>query len=166
MKWEHLDRDHNILFPSDFRDFARLYGAGLIGDYISVSVPDSGNRFVDLLQKSRDFVATLYGVRETLPTRMSYTLEPRGGGLIMWAANEDGDLCFWIVEGEDPDLWRVGIYSRNLNNWSEYSCGFVEFLVGVLSGAVESPFYRSDFPSKPITFKTWRTHLDELFAEN
>lgn len=163
--WERLEHDYGISFPSDFRDFAQVYGAGIVDDYISVSVPDPGNRFVDLLQKSRDFTATLKGVQETLPAQMSHLLDSRIDEILMWAADEDGDLCFWTPEGRDPEHWNVGVYSRNFNDWTQYSCGFAEFLVEVLTRVTESPFYRSDFPSEYPAFKTWRKHLDDLLAE-
>ncbi|MFI9772712.1 hypothetical protein ACIHJG_38610 [Streptomyces sp. NPDC052415] len=163
--WDHVERNYELPFPADFKDFIRRYGAGLIDDYLSVKAPDPGNRFIDLIQSSFDFAGTLRGVRDTLPVELSHPLESRVGGIILWAANEDGDLCFWISDGHNPDRWRVGVYSRNFNDWNEYPFGFSEFLVGVLKGEIESPFSRSDFPSKRPGFKFWRTYLDELLDE-
>jgi hypothetical protein len=164
--WGRLERDFRISFPQDFKDFARVFGAGVIDEYVSISIPDPGNSFVDLIQKSRNFVETLHGVKETLPIQLSYPLESRVGGIIMWAANEDGDLCFWIPDVENPNQWRIGVYSRNYNDWHEYPFGFSEFLFGILTGVIESPFSRSDFPPKSPHFKSWHTALNELLNED
>ncbi|ATW52326.1 hypothetical protein CGZ69_35840 [Streptomyces peucetius subsp. caesius ATCC 27952] len=164
--WERLEREYRIPFPSDFRDFIGLYGAGVVDGYLSISAPDPANPRIDLFRGSQVLVATLRGVRETLPENMCrHPLQSRVGGIIRWAANEDGDLCFWISDSDDPEQWRVGVYSRNFNDWHEYDCGFAEFLVQVLTGALESPFSRSDFPPESPCFTPWRTHLDELLVE-
>jgi hypothetical protein len=158
--WTRMEEEFSIPFPADFRDFARIFGAGLLDDYISITIPWPGNGFIDLIQSSNDFLETLRGVRDTLPAEMTYPLESRVGGLILWGANEDTDLCFWIPEGA-PNQWRTGVYSRTFNDWTEYQCGFAEFLVGVVSGEIESPFAASDFPSQRPLFKSWHQRLDE-----
>lgn len=164
--WRQAEEVSGIPFPQDFKDFVGYFGPGVIDDYVSVSAPDPGNPSIDLVGKSANFVETLRGVRDTLPADLSYLLESRVGGLIMWGANEDGDLCFWISEPGDPEQWRVGVYSRNFNGWTEYPCGFAEFLVGVVNGKIESPFSRADFPPASCSFKTWRAYLDELLDED
>lgn len=165
--WGQVEEVSGVSFPTDFKDFVACLGAGLIDDYVSVSAPDPDNTSIDLIGKSENFVETLRGVRETLPEELSaYPLRSRVGGIIMWGANEDGDLCFWIAEPGDPDQWRVGVYNRNFNDWREYPCGFAEFLVGVLTREIESPFSRADFPPESSSFKTWRVYLDELLDED
>lgn len=159
--WSRMESEFGISFPSDFRDFTRVFGAGLLDGYVSISVPDAENRFIDLIRRSEEYLHSLNGVRGTLPVQLAYPLESRIGGLIVWGVNEDADLCCWIPEG-DPDEWRVGVYSRTFNDWMEYQCGFAEFLVGVMSGEIESPFARSDFPSRLPFFESWRRRLEEF----
>lgn len=163
--WVHIEREFHIPFPRDFRDFVRIFGAGSLDDYLAILAPVPGNNYIDLIQSSRNFLETLNGVREALPAEMIYPLESRVGGLVKWAGNEDGDLCFWIASGVDPNAWKVAVYSRTFNDWTEYDCGFAAFLVRIVTREIDSPFARSDFPSSSPSFKSWRQEFEEFLGE-
>ncbi|CAL9540106.1 hypothetical protein [Streptomyces sp. enrichment culture] len=74
--------------------------------------------------------------------------------LIAWGIDGTSDLLCWLAEGDDPERWRVAVYSRGIDGWVFTDCGMAEFLYRALGGEfadVLTGVSRRDRPPRFLT---------------
>ncbi|MQS15922.1 hypothetical protein F7Q99_27620 [Streptomyces kaniharaensis] len=144
MPWSAALRAIGIGLPSDYREFIDVFGAGEIRGDLGildplprpggVNVADGISRMVR--RTTEDIGLEFRAMREESFDLCPYQVYPEAGGLLMWAGNYNGDICFWLTEGADPDRWPVIVWHRGRfpDGWSRYDMGMVEFLLLVVAG--------------------------------
>ncbi|MEY9876202.1 hypothetical protein ABH931_005712 [Streptacidiphilus sp. MAP12-33] len=76
-------------------------------------------------------------MRDEDSDRCPYPIFPEAGGLLEWGSNYNGDTCFWLTQGSNPDSWSTIVWLRGRNfddPWRRYDVGVVEFLNMVIHG--------------------------------
>lgn len=145
--WERMSESWGKEFPSDFRHFIEVYGAGTIANYLSILKPEPKG-----IEPGSDDM-----LMETVNARNAWAREPKSPELmgtdpelIAWGLDSSSDILCWDASGDDPGAWPVLVRSRDDNLWSRYDCGMVEFLVRIL---------RADFADCPLgDVSLWGRH--------
>ncbi|UYQ65015.1 SMI1/KNR4 family protein [Streptomyces peucetius] len=136
--WALLGESWGKEFPGDHRQFIELYGAGNMGNYLSIvrpepkgAQPESGGMLEE----------TVNAVNAWDREQKAPGLEGASPELIAWGVDGSSDLLCWDASGGDPDRWPVLVFNRDDALWRRYDCGMTEFLVRVL---------RADFDECPL----------------
>ncbi|MEU4669437.1 hypothetical protein AB0F91_15980 [Amycolatopsis sp. NPDC023774] len=120
----------------DYKEYAGLYPALNIDEFINVLHPNSGNPFVNLIQANiriREMWSMIYAQADG---DFPHPIFPAAGGLFPWAYNDDNGYYFWKTGG-DPSSWTVVVVESL--QWWEHPGGFGDFLSGWTAGTVVSP---------------------------
>lgn len=102
-------------FPSDYKEFVSVYGAGGIGNaeiegYLSLMTPEvSSDGLPDGEMDEETEVAREDWDEDLSAKPEGMTLGP--DRIITWGADAAGDLICWLAEGESPDSWPVLVNS-------------------------------------------------------
>jgi hypothetical protein len=151
--WEESRAAAGLDFPSDYRAFVDLYGGGYIGGpddferhkvYAPSSVPmrrpAGATGFEGFVAWHTSEIAPMFaGASESFWGGTVYPMYPAPGGLLTWGEDEQGDLFWWLTEGDDPDTWPVVMWARGPATTYRFDIGMVEFLHSMLSGEGPSP---------------------------
>jgi hypothetical protein len=132
--WEQMERSWGTHFPSDYKEFIAVYGAGGISAYLGLVPPEP--RAVGGEEPSFQGMEV-----ETLNALDIWRDKGPGGAVqdrvIVWGIDSSADILCWRVKGDDPDAWPVTVWNQDDATWQEYACGMVEFLCGVFLGSFD-----------------------------
>ncbi len=134
--WQQVAESWNTAFPSDYRDFLDVFGAGTIDDYLVLATvldhaPDARESTVGGLT---DVARSLHQEHSDWP----YPVWPRNGGLICWGATIDSDVLYWDTTDSDPDRWPVVVRNRE-GDFTRFDFGMAEFVLRMLGPSGERP---------------------------
>ncbi len=131
--WEALARSWGKAFPSDYRQFIELYGAGTIQDYLVVVTPEpKGRPHRNATRGMRHETANAAEAWASMTK--SPELADSAPELIAWGADASADILCWDASGDDPERWPVLVCNRDDQLWRRYDIGMAGFLVCVMSG--------------------------------
>jgi hypothetical protein len=146
--WAQSRHEIGFDFPSDYREFIDLYGSVRINGELSVwtpklrpSEPGAPIGFPGFVWNTAhdggvgDYLAGAYEDGDL--TECPYPVYPAPGGLLIWGNNPNGDHCFWLTEGDDPDRWPIAIWYRQLAKWDRFDGGVPAFLLAIVTGRYE-----------------------------
>ena len=146
--WDEIESALGFRLPSDYRWFCDTYGGGSIRNgasradfeiFAPVSAPASsctaglaGLRGYHMGGFHEAF--TYDGADEEMWNGAPYSVYPEPGGVLGWGMSEWGDSFFWLMRGEDPNVWPVVAWMRDPAEAFTLDCGFVEFLRRIVTG--------------------------------
>ncbi|MFC5910343.1 SMI1/KNR4 family protein [Streptacidiphilus monticola] len=142
--WDLAPAEVGFQFPDDYRDFADLYGAGLVNDQLLIWTPslkrdkvregDARKGFASLVEGApsgiSDYLAELH---EEEPEENPYPMYPDEEGLIAWGNDYSGNHFIWLTGDADPNKWPIISWNRS-GYWFRFDGGFGDFLVANLTG--------------------------------
>lgn len=140
--WDAVVNQWGRQFPADYMEFANIYDAGTISNYLLVGsvglIPEAST--------TADFTYLTPTADQLEMLESPFPAFPDPGGLIGWAANPDGDSVFWETGSEE---WKIVVWRRHplygASHWSIYDCGMVEFLLRIFDCTLpENPFSGTD----------------------
>ncbi|SEO39758.1 hypothetical protein SAMN05216267_102557 [Actinacidiphila rubida] len=149
--WQHSRTEVGFDFPSDYRAFVDRYGGGQIGTPGSLRCfvygpsslsarPGMPTGFKGFVEWHVSDIAPMFeGCDEDYWGGTVYPMYPEPGGLLTWGENEQGDLFWWLTEGDDPDRWPIVMWARGPATTFRFDSGMVGLLVSMLSGDFPSP---------------------------
>jgi hypothetical protein len=150
--WEQSRAAAGLDFPSDYRAFVGLYGGGYIRGQdswgkLSVYAPSVAPRrpgepagFQGFVAwHASEFASMFEGLDEDSWGGTVYPMYPAPGGLLTWGENEQGDLFWWLTEGDDPDAWPVVMWARGPATTYRFDAGMAEVLHSMVRGEIPSP---------------------------
>ncbi|MGW7288158.1 SMI1/KNR4 family protein [Streptomyces sp. NPDC054847] len=127
--WVRMAQSWGKDLPADYRQFIELYGAGTMGNYLSVLKPEAKGA-----EPESDEM-----LQETANARHAWAGPPHPPGpadaepeLIAWGVDASADILCWDASGDDPGAWPVLVYNRDDALWRRFDCTMAEFLVRVL----------------------------------
>lgn len=152
--WQAAEAKLRTPLPDDIKQFNQTYGMGMIGGEILVRVPVRVGGFAFTADGSAP--DTLDMLNEAGEIDPQVAIYPDESGLLAWASSQNGDLWFWVTEGE-PNDWTVAvvprtalrqvIYFYDLNATSYLARFAAEQLDDDFSR--EWPFSRSTYVTRP-----------------
>jgi len=131
--WEPLEAYLGTTLPQDYKDFARLYGAGLFMDFLIVYIPEIRDHRLTLEPQVGE-APRMFSSREHLP----HPFWPDISGLIRFGCTDLGNQLYWLPEGP-PDDWKVVMWDRQggaLDAFETFDCGLAALLAGLADGTV------------------------------
>lgn len=150
--WGQSRTDVGFDFPSDYRAFVDLYGGGHIEGsnsfemfdiYAPCVVPrrrgEPGGFEGFVAWHASEFASMFEDADEDFWGGTKYAMYPASGGLLTWGENEQGDLFWWLTEGDDPDAWPVIMWARGPATTYRFDVGMVGFLHSMASRKAPSP---------------------------
>jgi|GEM_PF-2497420 len=152
--------------PRDYRAFVETFPPREFGGKVSVIRPGHGNyprsEYLGFYAHRLD---DLRGWREKGHGRFPYPIFPEAGGVLPWGRGNEGELYFWLTDGQDPDSWPVVWTDRDKLDWQTYHGTMCEFLIGLL--ATEEPVPAAPPAARPAGSRPrWGRRLPEnQFAE-
>jgi hypothetical protein len=132
--WELLQSTLGVALPADFRELADRYPSLKLDDFLFLRMPDPGNE-IGYVRGTSDINEMMDSLSPDGMTE-DYAFHPAEGGLIPWAASDQGDYFFWRKDGADPDRWPVVVFTAN-GDWWEHDGSCLALVVGFIDGSVE-----------------------------
>lgn len=125
--WQTLEQQHQLIFPSDFKQFIGVYGTGTIVDFITIFNPfstyESANFFHNM-----NFVLP----NERRFQQIPLPLYPEPNGLLPFANTYDGDNLWWQTTGA-PDEWHTVITRVKSDEYERYPLTMTEFFTNLIA---------------------------------
>ncbi|CAL9335350.1 hypothetical protein SUDANB106_00159 [Streptomyces sp. enrichment culture] len=146
--WEALSAAWGVCFPSDYRAFMEVYGAGGISDCLEVLRPLGPDRMDD-----GGMASETANARDQWSPDSAVDGVAGGGGttgdVLAWGVTTAADVLCWLTSPADPDRWPVAVLRPSLvSRWTIHPVGMAEFLRRLLAG---------EFGSCPVSDTTlWR----------
>lgn len=170
--WGIVQQWLGLGLPEDFKALIETYGLGSFADFLNPINPfqegGSGFEWADrnILEFDRE-------TRREYPDELPYSVHPEPGGILPWATTDNGDILYWLTEGE-PDSWSILIRQSRGPNRVAYPFGVAEFLHLWLIGELICPIFpRWDVHSGPgfsparerRSITVYFSHVDGTFDE-
>ncbi|GGR31268.1 hypothetical protein GCM10010282_24690 [Streptomyces roseolus] len=151
--WPRVERAWGLRFPTDFKEFAAVYGAGSMDSHLSLMVPEisaEGRPYGEMEEETLlaqdewddDAVAKPEGVTAGAES------------LLTWGVSAGADLLCWLAQDENPDLWPVVVRIHSKDEWVLYPCGMAEFLRRLIV---------DDFDDYPLSLELNSGHASPRF---
>jgi len=127
--WTRAEAVLGTSLPSDYKDFLATYGEGRVGDFLDVFLPEARNEWHDL-ETALDQERQVFAERQ-FPLR--YALYPARPGLLPIGQTDNGDMLFYLVEG-DAESWKIAFYKSRGEGVEVFDGGLSAFLVSAFRG--------------------------------
>ena len=131
-KWGAVERELGVAFPSDYRQFLRVYGTGYLGRFYSVWNPFGGAEFADHVRLICGYERDS---RRQFPQYLPYPIYPESPGFLPWGSDDNGNYYGWLTEGH-PDGWPVLTNEVRGHGYRLFRGTMTEYLVAVFRGEV------------------------------
>lgn len=145
-EWLRVESDVGTQLPTDYKAFVDRYGLGRLSDFIVVFVPMSDNPNADLAVQVERQLGALRELRDA-GEPCPYSFYPEPGGLLPFAATDNGDVLFWLTSGS-PDNWSVVVNEARSPLYAAHQCNMVDFLTDLLTGKRHTAVLSRDFQLK------------------
>ena len=152
--WSRIEEKVNCFLPNDFKSFIDSYGTGVIGNFLWVLNPKSSNDSLNF-NKSKYFSFSYNKMKELFPEDYMRPAFPKENSFLTWAFSDNGDSLFWVVNGDNPDEWKVGIHSSDKGEEEIFDMGVSAFLISLANKTLSSEIFPEDFLKGEINFVSY-----------
>lgn len=152
--WDKVEQELGLTLPTDYKDFARVYGAGNLAGFIHIFNPFSDSPYSSLLKCVKQICEVYRFLKQHEGDKqVPYAVYPDKPGLLPWGRNDLGHVLFWLTEG-NPDSWPIVLSHGKSDRYERFNLGMVDFLARALPHELDSTIWPDDFPDPdtPITF--------------
>ena len=148
--WGLIESELGLRLPSDFIELSEHYSLLVLGEFLSVHIPDPGKE-QEFLSVAREFLSDLDSLREADMSH-GYAPHPAEAGLFPWADSCEGDTWFWKTggPGSDPAAWSIVVSGHN-DDWVEVRETLTGYLTGLVRGVIPPDALPPDFPGPSPT---------------
>ena len=146
--WSMVEGKVGFIFPSDYKEFIRLYGSGSIAGFFWIINPGDRNKAMNS-DKADYFLWAYSDLKSQFPEDYIRPAFPEGGSFYPWGFTDNGNCLAWHVFGRSED-WRVVLFASDPDIEDAFEFSFSEFLVELLSGRLSSPIISGDFSSHSV----------------
>ena len=136
-RWDAVERQVGTALPPDYKAFIDRYGLGRIAEVLSVFTPFSDTPHANLLQQARGQLDARRELSLMLDEPLIPALYPAPGGLLPFGGTDNGDVLFWLTQGE-PEQWCVVVGDARSLEHETYPSGVAAFLADYVAGRLSS----------------------------
>lgn len=149
--WLDVEKSINCLLPDDFKLFIDSYGTGSINNFLWVLNPQSNNDNLNF-SKSLYFHSSYQQMKELFPDDYCRPEFPKKDSFLAWAVSDNGDSVFWVINGDNPNDWKVGIHNHDQGEEEVFDTNTSGFLTLLAEKKLSSNVFPEDFLNGSITF--------------
>jgi SMI1-KNR4 cell-wall len=147
--FRRVEAELGLELPDDYKQLVQKYGSGQWQQFWYVLNPFSANEYTNLLvqcqnrrPKKWSMLDAERGVCEAEGGRYPHPIYPEAGGILPWAATDNGGRFFWLTAGK-PNTWSTVYYSDRSPDFQVFEVSCTELLLGAVSGTV--PIFKGPF---------------------
>jgi hypothetical protein len=107
-RWSLVEKRLGLCLPASYKNMIDQFGESRWGDFLNILCPFSEIPNLNLMKKGQVILEADRTTRESWPAHYPLPLYPEAGGLLPWAATDNGDTLYWITEA-DPNEWPTVI---------------------------------------------------------
>jgi hypothetical protein len=152
-EWNGVEQALKTKLPSDYKNYVNNFGTGCISNFIWVFNPFSKNSNLNLhaqIKAQLDAIATLENeFNEIYP----YSIHPKSGRLLPWGITDNGDVMFWLTDGE-PDSWKTVIHESRGTRYETFDATITNFLMDLNLGRITSKIIPIELLDRNLGFKS------------
>ena len=152
-KWTNIESHLGTILPDDYKEYIAIYGSGCIGEFIWPFNPFSKNEHLNLINQVNIRIDALNTLRDQFEIKIPYPLHPQEGGLLPWAATDNGDVLFWLKEG-NPENWTIVINEARVEYYEHFETSMTGFIYKLLSKEILSSIIPTDFIDYQQVFRS------------
>lgn len=148
VKWESVQEQLGIDFPTDYYEYASTYGSGSFVDTgrlrVIVYNPLS-SQYLDSVKAHTDLLTSLRAGEgdKFIP----YDVFPASGGLLPWGSDDNANEVYWLTKGRSSK-WRIVIRSHD-NAFEEFDEHLTSFLAKIFTRNISAKVWPEPFFSDP-----------------
>ncbi|WP_186946741.1 SMI1/KNR4 family protein [Undibacterium hunanense] len=150
-EWIAAEEKLEHSFPSDYKEFVEKFGEGKIDNFLHIFTPFSKNENFNLIMQ-RDVQSKVLKELKSYDETIPYPILPEPGGLLPFAATDNGDVLFWKTSGI-ADKWTIVVNAARSPDWKEYDMSMAEFLLQLLRRRLHCEIFPVSFPSPSPMFE-------------
>jgi hypothetical protein len=149
--WQEVQTTLGVLFPGDYKAFISRYGSGCLGEFIWIFNPFTNNPNLSLQRQAKVRIDAVREFNKAVWQNFPFGLFPEPGGLFPFGATDNGDVLYWLCEGE-ADHYSVVLCDSRAPKYEKFDVGMTDFLADVLSRKLKCNIFPDDFPSENPSF--------------
>jgi hypothetical protein len=152
-EWPSVEEAIGTPLPADYKHYINTFGTGGIGGFLWPYNPFSKNEYLNLIQRNEADLGVLRQLREWFgEEEVPYPIHPEPGGLLSWAISNNGDVLYWLTQGE-PHAWHV-VINESRGPWFErFEACATSCLAKLISGELVSEILGRDNLQGKTTFQ-------------
>jgi len=151
INWGEIEFKICTSLPSGYKQFINYFGTGSIGNFLWIFNPVADNPNLNFSQY-RYFHNAYNTMKELFPEDYVRPPFPEKGSFLTWAATDNGDSLFWIVDGQ-PDDWVVGVHSHDQGDEEISGQNTLGFLCCLFAHQLTSKILPTDFLNCELSFE-------------
>ncbi|MBF9073562.1 SMI1/KNR4 family protein [Streptacidiphilus fuscans] len=125
--WDVVAERWGLRFPTDYRDFVALYGAGSLNNSFHVGIPVDAGTHPDSPLTLTTVNESGFGLLGLVPGE-----DPDLTNRLSWAMDWSGNHVFWDTTDPDPDTWPVMVLARH-GEWLPFEGRSIDFIISLLT---------------------------------
>ena len=131
-EWVRTERELGIRLPTDFHDFIKSYGSGLLGNFYWVWNP----YLAEFVEQVNEISKIENQCKATLPEYYPFKIFPDSPGFLPCASDDNGNYYGWLTKG-NPDQWTTLTHEVRGSGFKEYEMTFTEYLLAVFKREIK-----------------------------
>ena len=135
--WKRVEEIMKTKLPIDYKQYISTYGTGCICEFLWPLNPFSKNKYLNLMAKSEAELNSLRDLKKMDFQECPYPLFPDSGGILTWGVTDNGDVLFWLTQGE-PDKWITVINESRSPVYEEFDRTMTQFISDLIRGQIRS----------------------------
>lgn len=151
-EWDKVETALKIELPKDYKDYINIFGTGCIANLIWVFNPFSKNPHLNLQIQIKEQLEAIAVLQEQFNENCPYKIYPEKGGLLPWGLTDNGDVMFWLTDGE-PDFWKTVIHESRGSKYEKHEDTMTSFLSNLILGITVSEIITNDLIDSDAKFK-------------
>jgi hypothetical protein len=133
-EWLAIEEKLGTPLPTDYKEYINTYGTGTIGSFLWPYNPFSNNENLNLITRIEQDLSALRQIKDEFgEEEVPYPLYPETGGLLSWAISDNGDVLYWLTQGNRED-WRIVINESRGPWFEQFEESTTSFLTKLASG--------------------------------
>ncbi len=150
--WASPEAALGAAIPSDYKAFVTEYGPGGMFKFVWFFSPANDNKTLDLQDAARAADSAYAQLKLSSPERFPLPPLPAEGSFLSFALTDNGNYLGWIINGTDPDDWRVAIMDDESGIPEITSMTFSQFLPALVRQEFVPTYFPEDFSELPRAF--------------
>jgi len=151
--WNAVEQTLKTRLPSDYKDYINVFGTGCLSNFIWVFNPFSKNLNLNLHNQISAQLNAITTLEKEFNESCPYPIYPELGGLLPWGITDNGDVMFWIANGE-PDSWKIVVHESRGTMYEMFETTLTNFLIDLSLERIVSKIIPIELLNRDAQFKS------------